>query len=73
MVNYHGWHLNGINGPLTCLMYCSYKAKHLREKTVVFRVEKGYLLENFHGSMLVDLAVLPINKVIIHGKRFTIE
>ena len=33
----------------------SYMAKHLRGKTFVFRVENAYSLENFHGSMLVDL------------------
>ena len=41
-------------------------AKHLRGKTFVFRVENGYLLENFHISRLI----MPINKVIIRGKRF---
>ena len=30
-----------------------YMAKHLRWKTLAFRVENGYLLENFCGSMLV--------------------
>ena len=49
-----------------------YMAKHLRRKTFTFRV-KSYLLENFHGSMLVDLIILPINKAIIGGKRFTVE
>ena len=29
--------------------------KHSREKAFTFRVENGYPLENFCGSMLVDL------------------
>ena len=39
----------------------------------VFRVENGYLLENFCGSMLVYRLTLPIGKAITRGKRFMIE
>ena len=37
------------------LVRIPYMEKHLRGKTFAFRVENGYLLENFHGSMLLDL------------------
>ena len=30
-------------------------AKYLTGKTFAFRVENGYLVENFRGSILVDL------------------
>ena len=46
-----------------------YTAKHLWGKTFAFRVENNYSLENF----LVSMLILPINKVRICGKRFTIE
>ena len=32
-----------------------YMAKYLKGKTFVFRVENDYSLENFHGSMFVEL------------------
>ena len=48
-------------------------AKHLRGKTFAFRVENGYLLENFRVSMLVCRLILPIDKAIIRGKSLVIE
>ena len=45
-----------------------FMAKHSRE----FRVENGYSLETFRGSMLVDF-ILPINKAINSSERFVIE
>ena len=38
--------------------YILYTAKHSKGKTSVFRVENGYSLEKFCGSMLVDLHCL---------------
>ena len=32
-----------------------YMAKHLRGNTFAFKVENGYLLENYYNSMPVDL------------------
>ena len=39
------------------MMHCivPYTAKHLRVKTFELKMENGYLLETFRGSMLVDL------------------
>ena len=45
-------------------MTIPYTAKYLRGETFAFRVENAlvYSLENFCGSMLVEFAILPIDK-----------
>ena len=52
--------------------YTPYMANHSKGKTFAFIVDNGYLLENFHVSMLCRL-ILPINKAIIWGERFVVE
>ena len=46
--------------------------KTFKEENSHVHIGKWLFVGNFHSNMLVDL-ILPIDKAIIHGKRFVIE
>ena len=47
------WESQVVVLPWVATAELPYMAKHLRGESFVFRVENGYSLENFCGSMLI--------------------
>ena len=57
---------------ITVVIWYTVCIKTFKEENFTLRLENGYSQENFCGSMLVDVAILPNDKAITQG-RFVIE